>query len=84
MPPQMTKINGNAVFDKNGSACLRETSEECTGLEVYRHWHDREPVYDMTMFWRDDDMTVSLSRQQLEALGNALVRLANDIFLEPA
>jgi hypothetical protein len=77
-------IERNAAFDRNNSACLAETSEDQTGLEVWRHWRDREPVYEMTMFWRDDDMTVSMSRDELKRLGETLVRLANATFLEPA
>jgi hypothetical protein len=77
-------INENAAFDKNNAACLQETSDDHVGLELYRCWRNREIFYDLTMFFRDDDMTVTVSREELKKLGRTLIRLADATFLEPA
>jgi hypothetical protein len=77
-------INANAAFDKNGTAALGEHPEEAEAIELFHHWRDRNAVYDLTIFRRIDDLTFSMSREELKALGHALVRLADATFLEPS
>jgi hypothetical protein len=84
MVEESVMVNAQAAFDRHGTAHLQDTGPDDVGLELYRRWRDPNPIYDLTMFWRDDDTTLQLTRAELEALGHALVRLANEPFPGPS
>jgi hypothetical protein len=78
-------IERTPAFDRYNVARLGEISgDDCQMMELQRVWENREPRYRLTVFWRDEDMTYPMSRDELKRLGETLVRLANATFLEPA
>jgi tryptophan synthase beta subunit len=71
-------IHANAVFDKHMVAHLGDYDGE-SSLELHRRCAE---TYELTVYWRREDLTFCMTRAQLKSLGQALVRLADVQFID--
>ncbi len=70
-------VYAHAIFNKSNVAHLADKDEG--SLELSRR---RSDIYELTIFWRTEDISFEMSKAELKALGQALVRLSEVTFID--